>query len=143
MYWLVMVMMASVFAMIGVELSVSAFIAPAVHKLEPAAMKEAAGWFASSMGKVMPFWYAGNLVLLVLLAWLERKSSDFPLLLAAAGLWLLIIVGTLVFLVPLNNRVAAGAPDWEEQYGTWCRRHLGRVVLLIVAGLLAASALVV
>ncbi len=121
--------------MCGTELTVSAFIYPAVWKHNSQAM---AGEFARVMGKVMPVWYPLCLVLLGAEAYLRRQEPGHTFLFAAAILWAAVIVYTLTMLVPLNNRVAsisegAAVPDWVAISRKWDTLHRLRTALLLLA----------
>ena len=116
--------------MTGVEAAVSLFVNPAIWKLDDRAQ---AAELAHVLGRVMPFWYATGLILLALQAFLHRHTSAVPLLLSAAVLWLFIIVGTILLLVPLNNRVAEGTLEWRTPHHRWDTLHRWRVALLIAA----------
>jgi len=89
--------------MVGNELAVSAFVNPAIWKRDDQAI---ASLLASSLGRFMPFWYAVSLVLIGVEAYLRRDGAGEMLLLIAAGVWMAMIVYSLVMLVPINNRLA-------------------------------------
>ena len=97
--------------MIGTEFAVSAFINPVLSRLDDRARLDAIRLFAARLGFAMPFWYGLGLVLLIAQAILFRHQPQFALLATATGLWTAVIVLTLVFLVPINNRLAQLAPD--------------------------------
>src|SRR5215472_17627245 len=90
--------------MIGTELAVSAFINPVLWKLESVAQMHAIRLFAVKLGFVMPFWYALGLLLLLIDTFLHRHQSQVLLLALASSIWALVIILTLLFLVPINNR---------------------------------------
>ncbi len=125
--------------MVGNEVAVAAFIHPAISRLPPTVHLGAAAAIARTLGHVMPFWYAGGLVLLIAELWLHRSQHDtLPLLLAAVILWALTIVATIALLVPRNNRIAAARPDqpyptWQADRASWDTLHRIRVVLLALA----------
>jgi len=91
-------------------------------------------------GRIMHFWYAVVLLLFVievLVHW-PLTSTSSRLLLTASILWLLTIQFTFIFLVPINNRIAAWNlnalhADWRDQRNRWDRLHAIRVVALLVA----------
>ena len=118
--------------MIGVELSVSLFLDPAIWRLNDHAITAE---LDAVLGKVMPFWYGGCLVLLILEATLRRHQAGAAALALAALLWLLSIVYTLAMLVPINNRIAASEPGsaWLIEHKRWDKLHRWRVGLLLVA----------
>ena len=130
----------------GVELSVGVFIHPVLSNLQDAAHAEAAKPLARLMGRVMPFWYAAAL-LLVVAALCVRGTGTWSwwACLSAAGLLAVTIPFTLVCLVPLNNRVAAldlTAPSgsWKEDRKRWDRYHALRIVILMLASLAMTAA---
>jgi uncharacterized membrane protein len=118
--------------MIGVEISVSAFINPAAWQLNDQAIIKL---LARKMGQVMPFWYGLCLLLLALQTYAHWHEAGSIWLLSAAILWLGLILITVLVLVPINNRIAAGTPDdsWSVQHRKWDLLHRGRVVLLLAA----------
>ncbi len=123
--------------MIGNELTVSLFINPIVWKLDDNSQAKALSLFAGLLGKVMPFWYALSLVLMLVEVYVRRHQPGESLLLIAVGLWIAIIVYTITTLVPINNRIArlAGvlAVGWREEHKKWDRYHRWRIVLLLIA----------
>ena len=128
--------------MIGVELSVSLFINPAVLRHDDRAM---ATDLAGVLGRVMPFWYAACLVLLIADAILHRHDPGGLAFASAAILWLLTIVYTLIFLVPINTRIAKDTAssgfDWKTQLVKWDLLHRWRIALLSTALLIFLSGL--
>jgi uncharacterized membrane protein len=123
--------------MIGNELTVSLFINPVVWQLEDRSQAKALSLFADILGKVMPFWYALCLVLMIAETYLRRHQPGVTLLLVAVAVWIAIIVYTLTTLVPINNRIArlAGAlPEgWREDHKRWDTYHRWRILLLMIA----------
>jgi uncharacterized membrane protein len=128
----------SIGLMIGVEFSVWAFINPILWKLEEPAQSQAVRLFAQKLGTVMPFWYAGNFMLLITQAVVLRGQPAVWSLAIAAGIWAAVIVLTLLFLVPINNRLARPQPGpsldmAHREHQRWDARHRARVVALGVA----------
>jgi Domain of unknown function (DUF1772) len=128
----------SVGLMIGAEFAVWVFINPILWKLEEQASAEAVRLFAAKLGKVMPFWYAGNFLLLVTEVILLRGRPATELLAAASAIWAAVIILTLLFLVPINNRLAQPGvvlPPGEahRQHRRWDAMHRARVVALCAA----------
>lgn len=124
--------------MIGTEFTVSAFINPVVWQLEDQAQAKILSLFARLLGKVMPVWYAVSLVLMLVEAYLRRREPALLSLLVAAGIWIAVIVYTIVALVPINNRVAvleAGAlpAGWLQEHKRWDKLHRWRIIFLTVA----------
>jgi uncharacterized membrane protein len=128
----------SIGLMIGTEFAVSAFINPILNQLDDRARLAAIRLFAAKLGFVMPFWYGLNLLFLVSEAVLLRHQPGFLLLDAAIAVWSVVIVLTLLFLVPIANRMAHLTPDApaaealaEQQ--KWDSMHRVRVAALIAA----------
>lgn len=132
--------------MIGNELSVSAFVNPALRRLEGGPRAQALSALARSLGQAMPVWYGLCLALLVLESFLHRNQTALAPLLIAAALWAGAIVLSISSLVPINNRIAslntaAPATGWERDHQKWDVLHRVRVLVLTVAFLIAVSAL--
>lgn len=128
--------------MVGVEFSVSAFVNPVLWKLEDNSQMQAIRLFAKKLGSVMPFWYALGLVLLLVETFFHRHQPHILLLAIADGIWVLVIVLTLLFLVPINNRLArlenSSAFDSAlSDHRRWDARHRLRVLALAAAMVLA------
>ncbi|MGI4854612.1 MAG: anthrone oxygenase family protein [Janthinobacterium lividum] len=121
----------SLTAMAGNEVCVAAFVEPVLRRLPEAQQRPVAPSVAGALGRAMPFWYAVSLLLTIADWWLARTTGAA----VAAGLQLLILVGTLALLVPINNRIAAGAlqDGWLADARRWDALHQGRVVLLLLA----------
>ena len=128
--------------MVGVELSVSSFVNPSAWRLDPAPQSIMLSHFAGVLGKVMPVWYSAGLILLVLESWFFRHTSGFYLLVTATMLWFFASLGSILLLVPLNNRVIEGAAGWQAIHRTWDRRHRVRIVVLALAAMLLTYFLV-
>ena len=137
-----MVTMFTVLTLVGVEFSVSAFLNPAAWRLAPEPQLQMLSRVASVLGKVMPVWYPVCALLLAVQTWLHWHLPGFRILLAADAVWLAVVVATILFLVPLNNRVASGAADWQRAHRTWDSRHRVRVAALAVAAILLSVVLV-
>jgi uncharacterized membrane protein len=134
--------------MVGNELTVSLFINPVMRQLDPAPQARVLSLFASLLGRVMPFWYALCLVLLLIEAVLRRGTSVFPSLLAAIVLWIATILYSVLFLVPINNRIAAlqstrPTADRLPQHELWNRLHLFRIAAILIALVLTIHALTI
>ena len=123
--------------MIGNELAVSLFVNPVIWKLEDRSQAKALSLFAGTLGKVMPFWYALCLVLMVVEAYLRRHQPALTLLLVAVAIWIAIIVYTVTTLVPINNRIARladGLPEgWRQEHKRWDTYHRWRILSLVIA----------
>ncbi len=121
--------------LIGTELAVSVFINPILWKLENPLQLTATRLFARRLGGAMPFWYVASLVLLIAETIVRRHESGAALLAIASVIWAAVIVLTILFLVPINNRLAQlGATSVAEvarqQHRKWDRMHRYRVAAL-------------
>ena len=130
----------SVGLMVGVEFAVSAFINPVIWKLDPVPRRQAVRLFALKLGRAMPWWYAANLLLLVIQTVALRQRAAIPLLVSACTLWAAVIILTIAFLVPINNRLARDASmpleEAHRQHRRWDAMHRARIAALAVAFLL-------
>ena len=131
-----------VLSLIGVEFSVSAFIHPAARRLDPEPQLKLLSRLASVFGRVMTVWYPVCALLLVVETWLYWRSADRNVLLAAVAIWLLASVASIVFLVPMNTRIAAGDADWQRIHRVWDKRHRVRTAALAFAAVLLTYVLV-
>jgi uncharacterized membrane protein len=132
--------------MIGVEFAVSAFINPTLLKLDDEPQAKSLSLFGALLGSVMPFWYSLCLVLLIAEAVLRRNTPALTPLILAASLWTFVILFTLAVLVPLNNRIVKFQPTalpagWQQAHRRWDNLHRLRVLLLLVAFILALNAI--
>jgi uncharacterized membrane protein len=125
-----------VLSLVGVEFSVAAFIDPAAWRLDPEPQLKLLSRLASVLGKVMPVWYPVSALLLGIQTWLSWHSPERGILLAATAIWVLASVGSILFLVPLNTRVAKGDANWQRIHRIWDTRHRVRTAALAVAAVL-------
>jgi uncharacterized membrane protein len=121
--------------LIGTEFAVSVFINPILQRLDTATRMKAISFFAKRLGTAMPFWYAMSALLLIAEAVLRRHTDGMSLLTTASALWLAVILLTLIFLVPINNRMmrldsSSSAEASLRQHKTWDVLHRGRVTVL-------------
>jgi uncharacterized membrane protein len=128
----------SIALLVGTEFAVSAFVNPVLWKLDAPARIAATRLFAALLGKAMPFWYAGNLLLLVAEALVRRSQPGLSLLAGAAGVWAAVIVLSLLVLVPINNRMAQLNPGASSdrdlrEHKRWDALHRLRVAALCAA----------
>ena len=93
--------------MVGNELSLSAFVNPAVWQLESGPQAQGLSTLARSLGRVMPVWYGFCLALLALESFLHRHQASLIPLLTATVIWAGMVLFTIAMLVPLNNRIAS------------------------------------
>lgn len=124
--------------LIGTEFAVSAFINPILWQLEEGAQSRSIALFARRLGTAMPFWYGAAFLLLVGEAVMRRGSGGRVLLSVAVVLWAAVIVLTLAFLVPINNRMArldgVALPEAaRREHRRWDGLHRLRVATLTAA----------
>jgi uncharacterized membrane protein len=132
--------------MVGVEFSVAFVINPILNALPDDSSQRGRSHGGRMLGAVMPFWYIGSLVLCtvwVIAGW-QRPGVD--LVIIAAALLIVSVIMSLLLLVPINNRgktwTTENRPeDWKEQMNRWDRYHYVRVVIIIAAFALLATAL--
>ena len=133
--------------MVGNELAVSAFVNPALRRLDSGPQAQALSILARSLGRAMPVWYGLCLALLALESFLRRHQTTVAALLTSVVIWAGAIILSIGVLVPINNRIAslntaAPAPGWEREHRKWDALHRVRILLLVVAVLVLTNALV-
>jgi uncharacterized membrane protein len=124
--------------LIGNEFAVSGFINPVIEKLDDTAQASAIRLFAARLGAAMPFWYALCLILLLIETILRRHQPGYTLLVTASAIWIAVILLTILFLVPINNRMArlAQGPLAEQsrqEHNRWETLHRIRILALTVS----------
>ncbi len=124
--------------MIGVEFAVSAFVNPILERLDNSARADATRMFARKLGTVMPFWYGLSFLLLIAETIIARERSGMVFLAAASVIWAVVIALTLMFLVPINNRIAkmdvgVFTDTLRREHAKWDSLHRWRVLALGVA----------
>jgi hypothetical protein len=131
--------------MVGVEFAVAFVVNPILLRLPAGASLTARADGGRMLGRVMPFWYVGSLILT---AALTAATWGTPIATTAlvAGLLLAVsVVMSIALLVPINNRSATWTAeshpaDWREQHQRWDRLHYARVAIIIVSFVLVAVA---
>ena len=144
------VITATVFGvMVGVEFAVAVFVGPMLRRLPIGSWIEGSADGARVLGRVMPFWYIGSLLLVTWLAAAKWGGSAGAAAVAAAALLVVSVVMSVTLLVPIANRSGTWTADhhpadWREQQQRWDRLHYARVaiivagfVLTLVAGMIA------
>jgi uncharacterized membrane protein len=132
----------------GNEFAVAAFIHPSLSLQDHRSNLSAIQRFAHLYGGVMPIWMAVTTALHIfvcVMAWFYSPSA-FPLLCAAALIWVIAIPFSLIFLVPLNNQVKEWdlnnlPSDWESIRSRWDFYNWLRVILLMSAFVLLSVGL--
>ena len=135
--------------MAGNEFAVAVFFHPRISRLDDAVHVRAVWTLASSLGAVMPFWYALTLLSSLAVAFLAHPTWSTPrwLALGSAALFAAASIFSVVSLVPINNLVARFDPDslppnWRELRHRWDRLHGIRVGLLFIAVILLVASCV-
>jgi uncharacterized membrane protein len=124
--------------LIGTEFAVAVFINPILRRLGPREELRAIRLFAAKLGAAMPFWYVASLLLLVAETIVRHGETGFLLLIAAGAIWVAVIILTIFFLVPINNRLAQTDPDAApepalREHDRWDAMHRLRVAALTAA----------
>ncbi|MDF0530386.1 DUF1772 domain-containing protein [Tsukamurella sp. 8F] len=129
--------------MVGVEIAVAFVINPILLRLPAGPSLEGRADGARMLGRAMPFWYFGSLLLTIALAVADRAGTSAA---AAAAILLAISVAmSIALLVPINNRSAQWTADdhpadWREQQRRWDRLHYARVAIIVAAYVLVLVA---
>lgn len=131
--------------MVGIELAVAFVINPIVMRLPVAASMAARADGARMLGRAMPFWYVGSVILTGALTAVTWGTTTATTALIAAALLAISAVMSIVFLVPINNRSATWTAeshpaDWREQQQRWDHLHYVRVAIIVTAFILVAGA---
>ncbi|EGD56758.1 DUF1772 domain-containing protein [Gordonia neofelifaecis] len=124
--------------MVGVEFSVAFVINPITLALPVDASIAARAHGARMLGRAMPFWYFGSLILTVGLAVAVWNTDAAWAAVTAAALLLISVVMSIALLVPINNRSLTWTPeshpaDWREQQQRWDNLHYIRVAVIVAA----------
>ena len=141
MHWFNVVTIFLVLSLVGVEFSVSAFIHPAASRLDPQPQLVMLSRSALLLGRVMPVWYPVCALAFLVQICLYWHAPRLGTLITAGAIWILTSLASIVFLVPLNNRVAEGAADWQRVHHIWDTRHRVRIVALAIAAILLTDVL--
>ena len=111
--------------MVGNELAVSAFVHPQPCRLDDQCHAAASKALALIYGRMMPFWYALTLVLMIGVACVLRLNQLSLFFAAiAAILWSLLILFTIIELVLNNNqigqlRLESLPTNWKDLRRRW------------------------
>lgn len=136
--------------MCGSELNVAAFAHPTFSRQPAQVHIPMRSSFAQLFGHVMPFWMGGStlLNLLLLLPFQHMTDPAWRLAAIAFAIQVFAVIYSLVFPVPINNRIAKWTPaslpaDWQTQERRWDTYHWLRTCGLVVAFVLLAISLAV
>lgn len=129
--------------MVGLEFAVAFVINPIMQALPAGASIAGRAHGGRMLGRLMPFWYFGSLILTAALAVVAWGTTSGTTALVAAGLLALSVILTVTLLVPINNRgktwTAEDHPaDWREQHRRWDSLHYIRVAIIVAAFVLVA-----
>ncbi|MEU9125765.1 DUF1772 domain-containing protein [Streptomyces sp. NPDC048506] len=132
--------------LVGVEFAVAAFVNPIIDGLPNNGGLVARTEGARILGKVMPFWYIGSVVLGAIWAVRAWGDAGAGLVVTATALLVLSVLMSIALLVPINSRVAQWTQDsvpadWKQQLGRWDRFHYVRVSVIITAFVLMVVAI--
>lgn len=117
--------------MVGVEIAVAVFTNPVLGRLPDDGFAQARSDGARVLGKVMPFWYVGTLLVLIATAVVTWENW---FIVTAAATMAVVVLMTVILLVPINNRIGrwSGAGDVaRDEARLWDRLHWRRVFLLV------------
>ena len=131
--------------MVGVEFAVAVFVNPILLRLPVGSWIEASADGGRILGRVMPFWYIGSLLLTAGLAAAKWGGPAGYAAVAAAALLIVSVVMSVTVLVPINNRLKTWTADdhpadWREQHQRWDRWHYARVAVIVAAFVLVLVA---
>ena len=131
--------------MVGVEFAVAVFVNPILLRLPAGPSLEARADGGRVLGRVMPFWYLGSLLLTAWLAAAKWGGPAGDAAVAAAGLLIVSVIMSVTLLVPINNRIITWTADnhpadWREQHQRWDRWHYARVAIIVAAFVLTLVA---
>jgi uncharacterized membrane protein len=108
--------------MCGSELNVAAFAHPALNRQPLEVHIGMRAELARLLGRVMPFWMGGStlLNLLLLLPFEHMAGPAWRFAAISFAIQVCAVVFSLIFPVPINNRIAKWTPDslpndWREQ----------------------------
>ncbi|MFE5241753.1 MULTISPECIES: DUF1772 domain-containing protein [unclassified Streptomyces] len=133
--------------MVGVEFSVAFVMNPIFNALPEDSGQLGRAHGGRMLGALMPFWYIGSLVLIVVWAIAGWHHGGAGLVVTAGVLLMVSVIMSLLVLVPINNQGKTWTPenrpaDWKEQSNRWDRYHYVRVALIVAAFALLVAALV-
>ncbi len=126
--------------MCGSELNVAIFSHPTLNRQPLDTHVLVRSSFAALLGRVMPFWMAGSVLLngLLLLPFAHLGQPAWRFAAIALVIQVLAVVFSLAAPVPINNRIAKWTPqslpeDWKTQEHRWDMYHWFRTCGLVVA----------
>ena len=128
--------------MVGIEFCV-AIVVPGIHRRLPVGeFLDVQADSARLMGRMMPFWYFGSLILTLGMAVACWGTVAAGLAMISVALLALSVIMSVTLLVPTNNRSAGWTreehpADWREQLERWNSLHIVRLAVIVAAFVLA------
>lgn len=133
--------------MVGVEFSVAFIMNRILNALPEDSRQLGHAHGGRMLGAVMPVWYIGSLILVVIWAIASWSDDGTGLVVIASALLLVSVVMSVLLLVPINNLNKKWTPenrppDWKQQLQRWERFHYVRVAVIVAAFALLVASLV-
>lgn len=124
--------------MVGVELSVALVINPILRSLPFGSMIAGRAYGARMLGRLMPFWYIGSMLLGGALAVLTWGTATAIASLVGAVLLAISVLMSVLWLVPINDRAKHWTEedhpaDWRDLQQRWDALHYVRVAVIVGA----------
>lgn len=131
--------------MVGVEFAVAFVINPITLRLPAAAAFAARADGGRMLGRAMPFWYIGSMILTAAITVLTWGTTVAATALISTALLAASVFMSVALLVPINNRSMTWTADehpedWREQNRRWDRLHYIRVAVIVAAFVFLAVA---
>jgi hypothetical protein len=132
--------------LVGVELSVLAVVNPILLRLADGPALAGMTHGARMLGRIMPFWYVGSLVLLLAFTALTWGGASTAPALAGILLQVVSVLLSVTLLVPRNKEATTWTSedhpeDWRRRSRTWDRLHRIRVGIIVPAFVLVLVSL--
>ncbi|MFT4234769.1 MAG: DUF1772 domain-containing protein [Microbacterium sp.] len=130
--------------LVGVEIAVAFVVNPILRGLPFAASIQGRAHAARMLGRIMPFWYFGSVIIAAALVALTWGTPPATTALLGALLFAVSVVLSITLLVPINNRsktwTAENHPaDWREQHKRWDRLHDVRTAIIVTGFVLVVT----
>ena len=123
--------------LMGNEFSIAFFIHPSLVRAGHQSFIPAIQVFAKFFGRIMPFWMTGTLAFHLLISWVAWSSHHRAALfmLYASAVWVFVVLFSVIFPVPINNRVGRWNPmslpvNWKRERRLWDAYNAIRVVFI-------------
>ncbi|AIU89026.1 DUF1772 domain-containing protein [Pectobacterium odoriferum] len=124
--------------LVGAEICLTFFINPVILKLDKASLSKFGQLLTSRLATPFPIWNVLVLLFLVTEAFIRWGTDAFPLVTIACILWIAAAIFTLIFMLPLNTKLARQTEDMSKDevvtvFTYWANRHLPRLCMLLTA----------